>query len=394
MEKTQTLPTTDIATAFDFQPLTRVVYGARSLNRLGELARELGARRVLLVTDPGLEAAGHPQRAASSLSAAGLDVMVFDGVEENPTTRHVDAGLAVARANRIDFLVAVGGGSAMDCAKGINFLLTNGGRMQDYWGSGKAAKPMLPAIGVPTTAGTGSEAQSFALIADPESHMKMACGDKKAAFQATILDPQLTITQPPRVTALTGIDAISHAVESFVTRNANALSRMFAREAWRLLEANYDTVLREPENLSGRAAMQLGAHLAGRAIENSMLGATHALANPLTAHYGLAHGLAIGLMLPHVIRFNSTICGASYADLVGSTAATNGKAGQSAEELAARIEQLAAAAGLPKRLSADCGVNRAILPVLADEAAEQWTGRFNPRPVGHAEFQQLYEAAF
>src|SRR5262249_24899038 len=136
MEKTKTLPTPDIATAFDFQPLTRAVYGAGGLDRLGELARELGALRVPLVTDPGLEAAGHPQRAASALSAAGLDVMVFDGVEENPTTRHVDAGLAVAEANGIDFLVAVGGGSAMDCAKGINFLLTNGGRMQDYWGSG------------------------------------------------------------------------------------------------------------------------------------------------------------------------------------------------------------------------------------------------------------------
>jgi alcohol dehydrogenase len=169
---------------------------------------------------------------------------------------------------------------------------------------------------------------------------------------------------------------------------------MFSREAWRLLEANYETVLRETENLSARAAMQLGAHLAGRAIENSMLGATHALANPLTAHYGLAHGLAIGLMLPHVIRFNSAICGAFYADLLGSTAATNGKAGRSAEDLAARIEQLSAAAGLPKRLSTDCGVNRAILPVLADEAAEQWTGKFNPRPVGHAELLQLYDAAF
>ena len=392
MNQAKTLPTSDIATAFDFQPLTRVVFGAGSLSRLGELARELGGRRILLVTDPGLEAAGHPQRAVAALGAAGLEVLVFDGVEENPTTRHVDAGLEVAAANGVDFLVAVGGGSAMDCAKGINFLLTNGGRMQDYWGSGKAAKPMLPAIGVPTTAGTGSEAQSFALIADPESHMKMACGDKKAAFHATILDPELTITQPPRVTALTGIDAISHAVESYVTTKANALSRMFAREAWRLLEANYTAVLREPENLPARAAMQLGAHLAGRAIENSMLGATHALANPLTAHYGLAHGLAIGLMLPHVVRFNGAVCGAWYADLLGT--GSNGQAGRGAEDLAARIEELAAAAGLPKRLAADCGVNRAILPVLADEAAEQWTGKFNPRPVGHEELLQLYEAAF
>ncbi len=150
----KTDPAADLATAFDFDPRTRVAFGPGSLNRLGELARELGGRRVLLVTDPGLEAAGHPQRACASLRGAGLDVAIFDGVEENPTTRHVEAGLAVAQTHQSDLLVAVGGGSAMDCAKGINFLMTNGGRMQDYWGHGKASRPMLPAIGVPTRSGT------------------------------------------------------------------------------------------------------------------------------------------------------------------------------------------------------------------------------------------------
>jgi alcohol dehydrogenase len=379
--------------AFDFQPLTRVVFGVGTLARLGELTRELGGQRVLLVTDPGLEAAGHPQRAAESLRAAGLAVVIFDGVEENPTTKHVEAGLEVAKANAIDFLVAVGGGSAMDCAKGINFLLTNGGRMQDYWGVGKATKPMLASIGVPTTAGTGSEAQSFALIADPETHMKMACGDKKAAFRAAILDPVVTTTQPPHVTADTGIDAIAHALESYVTTRRSPLSQLFAREAWRLLEPNLETVLREPNNLEARAAMQLGAHFAGLAIENSMLGATHALANPLTAHYGLAHGLAISLMLPHVIRFNAVAVGPLYGELAGQAGLANGDPQLGAVKLAERVEALARAAGLPARLSA-CGVNRAILPVLADEAAQQWTGKFNPRPAGFAELLRLYEEAY
>jgi alcohol dehydrogenase len=378
--------------AFDFQPSTRVVCGPGTLQRLGDLTRELGGRRVLLVTDPGLEAAGHPQRAVASLQTARLEVFVFDGVEENPTTRHVEAGLEVAKANTIDFLIAVGGGSAMDCAKGINFLFTNGGELRDYWGHGKATKPMLPSIGVPTTAGTGSEAQSYALIADPESHMKMACGDKKAAFRATILDPLVTVSQPPHVTAVTGIDAISHALESYVTAQRTPLSQLFAREAWRLLEGNFATVLREPDNVPARAAMQWGAHLAGLAIENSMLGATHALANPLTAHYGLAHGLAIGLMLPHVIRFNASTVGPLYGDLAGQAGLVNGDTSLGTEKLAGRVETLARAAGLPARL-ADCGVNRAILPVLAEEAAEQWTGKFNPRPVGFAELLRLYEEA-
>src|SRR5262249_40509008 len=152
---------------FDFTPRTRVIYGAGSLAQLGTRVRELGGSRVLLVTDPGLEAAGHPTRALASLAEANLTAFVFDGVEENPTTEHVERGLAVATKHRIDFIVAIGGGSAMDCAKGINFLFTNGGRMHDYVGIGKASKPMLPSLGVPTTAGTGSEAQSFSLVADP-----------------------------------------------------------------------------------------------------------------------------------------------------------------------------------------------------------------------------------
>src|SRR5262245_54971994 len=331
-------------TSFDFHAPTRVVFGAGSLARLGELALELGDTRVLLVTDPGLEQAGHPQRAMTSLQDAGLEVFLFDAVEENPTNRHVEAGVAFARPLGIDLIVSVGGGSSMDCAKGINFLLTNGGTMADYRGFGKARKPMLPSIGVPTTAGTGSEAQSYALIADEKSHMKMACGDRKAAFCVAILDPEVTISQPPRVTAMTGIDALSHAVESYVTTKRNHVSQMFAREAWQLLEGNIEWVLRDPNDLDARGAMQMGAFLAGTAIENSMLVATHACANPLTAHYGLTHGLAIGILLPHVVRFNAVAVGELYRDLAEVStfpeAAANGHAGHAAERLADRVTSL------------------------------------------------------
>jgi alcohol dehydrogenase len=379
--------------SFDFQPMTRVVFGAGALARLGETVRELGGRRVLLVTDPGLEAAGHPQNALSSLKDAGLNAWVFDGVEENPTSRHIEDGLTVARDRRIDFLVAVGGGSSMDCAKGINFLLTNGGAMTDYRGFGKAKKPMLPSIGVPTTAGTGSEAQSYALIADERTHMKMACGDRKAAFRVAILDPAVTVSQPAKVTAITGIDALSHAVESYVTSKRNPLAQMFARTAWQLLEQNLATVLRQAENLEARAAMQLGAYLAGMAIENSMLGACHACANPLTAHYGITHGIAIGILMPHVVRFNAAAVGPLYGDLAHEAGMLNGDSGAAAESVATRFTDLMHAAGLPTRL-ADWSVSRGILPVLAEEANQQWTARFNPRPVAEAELLSLYEAAF
>jgi alcohol dehydrogenase len=378
--------------AFDYHPLTRVVFGAGALHRLGEVVRDLGGRRILLVTDPGLAAAGHPQRALASLREAGLETFVFDGVEENPTTRQVDAGLQVAGAHQVDLIVAVGGGSSMDCAKGINFLLTNGGRMSDYKGFGKATRPMLPSVAVPTTAGTGSEAQSYALIADEKTHIKMACGDRKAAFRAAILDPEVTVSQPAAVTAVTGIDALSHAVESYVCLRRNPLSQLFAREAWRLLEGNFEEVLRQPGDLEARGQMQLGAHLSGLAIENAMLGAAHACANPLTAHYGLAHGIAVGILVPHVIRFNSTTVGGLYADLAHEAGLRNGSTTAAGEMLARRITDLLRAANLPTTLSA-CGVSRGIFPVLAEEAAQQWTGRFNPRPVTEADLHHLYEAA-
>ena len=377
---------------FDFHTPTQVVFGPGTLRRLGDIARELGASRVLLVTDPGLEAAGHPQRAHASLRGAGLEVFVFDDVEENPTSKHVDVGVKFVKPHGINLIVSVGGGSAMDCAKGINFVLTNGGTMADYKGFGKAKKPMLQSIGVPTTSGTGSEAQSYALIADEKTHLKMACGDRKAAFTVAILDPEVTVTQPTKVTALTGIDALSHAVESYVTTKRNPVSQMFAREAWKLLEVNLEKVLHDPKDLEARGAMQMGAFLAGTAIENSMLGVCHACANPLTAHYGVTHGLAIGILLPHVIRFNSQAVANLYSDLVEEAGWQNGHIDSAAEILAERLTHLMQLAGLPTTLRA-VGVSEGILPLLSEEASQQWTARFNPRPVGEAEILDLYESA-
>jgi alcohol dehydrogenase len=389
---------------FDFHPRTRLVFGPDKIDELGALAAQLGGRRVLVVSDPGIEAAGHDERGLAALRMAGLEAVVYDDLVPNPTTENVEHGAAFAKSFRPDLLVGLGGGSSIDCAKGINFLYTNGGRVQDYWGVGKATKPMLPLIAVPTTAGTGSEAQSFALISDSATHVKMACGDKKAACAVALLDPKLTVTQPPKVTALTGIDAISHAVESYVTKSRNTVSLMFGREAWRLLEANFERVLADPQDLEARGAMQLGAFFAGLAIENSMLGAAHALANPLTQHFDVAHGQAVALMLPHVVRFNGEVraksgdVGAWYAELL-HIASSRGAAKVGAngypdpsEALAARLSQLVKRAGLETRLTA-CGVDPGRLEELAAAAGQQWTAQHNPRAVGPRELAALYQAA-
>ena len=386
--------------SFDFHLRTRIVRGAGALAQLGELAAEVLAlagdgRRVLLVSDPGIVAAGHVQRGVDSLTTAGLEVQLFDGAQENPTTDNIEQALVVAKEFKPDLLVGLGGGSSMDCAKGVNFVYSGGGTMHDYHGVGKATKPMLPMIAVPTTSGTGSEMQSFALISDAKTHVKMACGDKKASCRVAILDPELTLTQPAQVTSLTGIDAVSHAVETCVTKRRNPVPVQYSKEAWRLLEANFETVLQNPDALEARAAMQLGAAYSGVAIENSMLGAAHALANPLTATYDIAHGQAVGLMLPHVVRFN----GVEFDDLYRGLLNASGSMvqvdhGQSASEyLAGFLTRLVANAGLEVKLAA-LGVEQDKLQSLAAAAAEQWTGTFNPRAVDAESLLGLYQNAF
>ncbi len=384
-------------TPFDYQPRTRLVFGVNCVERVGELARELGSKKILLVTDPGIVAAGHAERVEKFLAAAGLKVTLFGMAKENPTTRDVDDCLAVAKSARVDTIIGLGGGSSMDTAKGCNFLLTNGGRMQDYWGVGKAGKPMLPLIAIPTTAGTGSECQSFALIADEKTHQKMACGDPKAAARIAMLDPALTVSQPTRVAACTGIDALTHAVETAVTRKRNAQSLMYSHEAFKLVVGSLATVLREPKNLESRGRMLLGAALAGTAIENSMLGAVHAAANPLTARYGIVHGQAVGLLLPAVVRFNGedAAAGQAYAELASAPEIACVSDGPKAavKALVARLESLLNVAQMPRSL-ADCGVKKSDIKTLAAEAARQWTTNFNPRPLTEADFVGLYEAAF
>lgn len=376
---------------FDFLPTTRVVFGNDSIQKLGTLSKELGATRALLVSDTGLIAAGHVQAALNSLHAASIETFLFSDFSENPTTSMVETGTSYAKeCGNIDLIIGLGGGSSMDTARGINFLLTNGGRMEDYWGFNKASRPMLPSIGIPTTAGTGSDAQSYALISQEKTHTKMACGDVKARFRIVILDPVLSISCPRSVTAISGIDAITHAIETFVSTRSNPFSETFSKEAWGLLDRNYERVLNAPEDREARGAMLLGSHLAGLAIENSMLGAAHACANPLTAQYNIAHGIAVSLMLPHVIQFNTPVVSGGYETLLKIS---HMNSGTDSPTLSQRIRELQTAGALPQRLR-DSGVNKERLQTLANEANSQWTGEFNPRPLTEQDFFHLYESAY
>lgn len=370
---------------FDFQSRTRVVFGSGALLGLGGFASELGAKHVLIVTDKGIVAAGHAGRAREILESEGVSVSVFEDVRENPDTEDVSRCVAAARECGVNLFVGLGGGSSLDTAKGANFILTNGGQMRDYHGIGKASKPMLPLIAVPTTAGTGSECQSFALITDPSTHLKMACGDAKAAARIALLDPELTVSQPARVSACTGVDALVHSLETSVTKKRNELSRLFSREAFRLIINALQEVLAKPDNIEARGAMLLGAAYAGIAIENSMLGCAHSAANPLTAHFGIVHGQAVGRLIPSVMRRNAReeFVAEEYnalAELAGFS---------SVDTLIGRIEEILTIAGLGAPLGR-LGVREDSIGAMAREAAVQWTASFNPVEYAVRDFEEIY----
>ncbi len=347
-------------------------FGAGSLAELFSLV----TGRVLVVTDGGIVRAGHVERVLQGLAEAEAveEVQVYEEVQENPTESEVARCAEFARAMNPDVVVGLGGGSALDTAKGILFLLSGGGVMSDYEGRGRGRGAMLPFVAIPTTAGTGSECQSFAILSRDGSGEKMACGDVRALAKVVILDPELTESMPLEVARLTALDALSHAVESVVCRVRTEESQGYACEAFRRMEPVMEAVLRGEASLAQRGEMLIGAALAGRAIEASMLGAAHAMANPLTANFGLAHGRAVMTVLPEVMRWNEGEVGAIYERLRPNLV-------EWVEGLRALVEW--------EPVEVEVGK----IEQLAVEAARQWTGKFNPRALGVGDFKRLYERA-
>lgn len=372
---------------FVSRPSPKLIFGNGALKELPEAVRELGIRSLLLVTDKGIAKAGHVESTRLLLEESGIGVHLFDQVQENPTES--DAAHCCAFAREVDFdgFIALGGGSSMDTAKACNFILTNGGQMRDYHGYGKAKKPMLPFIAIPTTAGTGSECQSYALVSKDGSHEKMACGDPKALARIALLDPVFTDSQPRSVAVQTGVDALAHALESAVSTKRTELSAMYSEAAFRHIVRAIDDIVDVQVQGDDRGHMLLGAALGGLAIENSMLGAAHASANPLTACHNVIHGRAVALMLPHVMRFNEADPAAAriyqrYSKILIELEVSDKPLIDWVSDLVGRMQ--------PPAFNAD----ETEIVKLAAAAAIQWTGQFNPRPLEIEDFVDLYRAAF
>jgi alcohol dehydrogenase class IV len=381
-------------TPFAFHSVGAVLFHPGGAADLRRLAGHVLGQRVLFVTDPGLRRLGV---SAPALASLGAEAVCFDAVEADPSQATLMAAVALGRKAGVDSVVGFGGGSAMDVAKLAALLLGSAEPLDAAWGVGKARGPRLPLVLVPTTAGTGSEVTPVAIIT-------VGNGEKRGASSPllmpdlALLDPDLTLGLPAAITAATGMDAMVHAIESYASANPNAnpMSKMLAREALRLLGANIEAAVFTGHDRAARAAMLVGAMMAGQAFANAPVAAVHALAYPLGGVFHLPHGLSNTLVLPHVLRFNAPAAHHIYGEIAADAFAQLAQLAP-ADRCVAFIDELAALSarlGLPARLR-DVGVGIEALPGLARDAMQQTRLLVNnPRPLTEADALQIYHAAW
>jgi len=382
--------------SFSINQPTRIIFGVNKLKHLSDLATELGGSRVFLVADPGLQQAGIINQISAVLDEAKIPYTLYDRVTPEPGLKLADQGLKLAKKMKADCVVGVGGGSALDIAKAISILLTNGGKAEDYLGLGKIKLQGVPKIMIPTTAGTGAEVTFTAVFINEKTNSKGGMNGDPLYPDAAILDPTLTLSLPAHVTAATGIDAFTHALEAFVSTQSHAISEMYALEAIDLISNNLRVAYANGGNLEARSAMLLGSLLGGKALATAGVGLVHAMAYPLGGMFNTAHGLANAVLLPYVVEYNIIGCPEKYAviaQLMGYE--TEGIPLREAAQLAVEaIHQLNADVGIPSSLTAlNIPTNK--IPEMAKIALTVTRPvENNPRKPTLEDVIAIYEAAF
>ncbi|WP_047258489.1 L-threonine dehydrogenase [Chromobacterium subtsugae] len=362
--------------------------GAGCLRQAIDAMRGHGFRRALIVTDQGLVKAGLAGKVADMLAAADIEPTVFDGVHPNPSCANVNAGLALLKEKRCDVVVSLGGGSPHDCAKGIALVAVNGGRIQDYEGVDRSAKPQLPLVAINTTAGTASEMTRFCIITDESRRIKMAIVDKHTTPILSVNDPETMAGMPAALTAATGMDALTHAVEAYVSTIATPITDACALKAVELIAGFLRRAVKDGKDMEAREQMAYAQFLAGMAFNNASLGYVHAMAHQLGGFYDLPHGVCNAVLLPHVQAFNAEAAGGRLGDV----AVALGEEARSPEAAIAAIRRLAADVGIPAGL-AQLGVKDADIPLLAGNALNDACGLTNPRKASHEEICAIFRAA-
>lgn len=368
--------------------------GAGCLKDAADAIQSKGFKRGLIVTDVILNKIGVVKKVQTLLNQRSVESVVFDGTKPNPTIRNVNDGLALLKEHDCDFVISLGGGSPHDCAKGIALLATNGGTISDYEGVDRSAKSMLPLVAINTTAGTASEMTRFCIITDEERHIKMAIVDKHTTPLISVNDPELMLAKPASLTAATGMDALTHAVEAYVSIAATPITDAVAIKAIELIQANLRTAVSNGDDIHAREQMAYAQFMAGMAFNNASLGYVHAMAHQLGGFYDLPHGVCNAVLLPHVQRYNSQVCPERLRDVakamgVDVSAMT---AEQGAAAAIEAIQQLSKDVDIPAGLR-ELGAQEQDIPTLADNALKDACGFTNPKQATHAEISAIFAEA-
>jgi alcohol dehydrogenase len=368
--------------------------GVGSSKEAGAQAKALGATKALIVTDKVLNQLGVAARIKGQLAEAGVKAVVFDGAEPNPTDTNVHDGLKVYQQEKCDAIVSLGGGSAHDCAKGIGMVATNGGNIRDYEGINKTAKPMPPFVAINTTAGTASEMTRFCIITNTSTHVKMAIVDWRCTPNVAINDPVLMVGKPPALTAATGMDALTHAVEAYVSTAATPITDACAIKAIELIAEYLAPAVANGQNLDARDKMAYAEFLAGMAFNNASLGYVHAMAHQLGGFYNLPHGVCNAILLPAVCEFNLIAATKRLGDVavaLGENVEGLAPADAAAKGIAA-IRKLSKAIGIPAGLT-ELGVKEKDLATMAENAKKDACQLTNPRTATLQQVVEIYKAA-
>lgn len=379
--------------AFSYHIPTQIEFGNGAIARLPEFVKALGGSRVLVVGDPGVQRAGLIDRVQAILTGASIFNAVFADVESDPATRSVDEGTVHGKANGCDLVVGIGGGSALDTAKAIGLMLVNDGNIKDYVGIGKVPRAGTPVIAVPTTAGTGSELTIWSVLTDKVAKAKISVGSVLNCPAIALLDPELTLSLPPQITAATGMDALTHALESYVNTATQPISEAMSDQAMTLIARSLRKAVADGSDVEARGDMLLASTIAAMAFNSTRLGLVHAFAMPLGAKFGIPHGLVNAIMLPEVMRFNHLANPRKFAriaEIFGEKTA-----GLSVEEAAAlsvsAIEKLKLDVGITAKLS-NFGVTEGRFDEIVDEAMLSGNVPVNPRQPTHDDMKALLRA--
>jgi len=371
-----------------------IIFGGGARKAVGNFARSFGAQRVLIVTDPGVIAAGWVAEVKASLGELDIDHHIYSDVSPNPRAEEVMRGAQCYRQHHCNVIVAIGGGSPMDCAKGIGILSANAGHILDFEGVDRILSPIPPLIFIPTTAGTSADVSQFAIISDPETRNKISIISKAVVPDVSLIDPETTRTMDPFLTACTGIDAMVHAIEAYVSTASGPLTDMYALEAIQLVSGNLAALVANPDDLHLREQIMLGSLKAGLAFSNAILGAVHAMSHSLGGHLDLPHGLCNAILLEHVIDFNFPAAEERFrriAETVGID--TRGLSNpQVKQRLLAGVRHLKSQVGLTQRLK-EAGVSGSDIPILSGKALKDPCILTNPRKSNKRDVEVVYEEA-